>query len=50
MSMIRALHVVFALSLAGVAVSGTLTYNGHFGASAVSCPAPGARVEAFTHA
>lgn len=42
MSMKRALQVVFALSLAGVAFSGTLTYNEFFGASALSCPAPGA--------
>ena len=42
MSTKRALQIVFALSLAGVAFSGTLTYNEFFGASALSCPAPGA--------
>lgn len=42
MSIKRALQVVFALSLAGVAFSGTLTYREFFGASALSCPSPGA--------
>ncbi|MEA3247750.1 MAG: hypothetical protein U9Q74_16495 [Gemmatimonadota bacterium] len=38
----RALKIVFALSLAGVVFSGTLTAQELFGSSALSCPAPGA--------
>lgn len=42
MSMRRALQWVFAISLFGVAFSGTLSYREVFGASAAACPAPGA--------
>lgn len=37
----RALQIVFALSLAGTAFSGTLSYLELFGKSAASCPAVG---------
>lgn len=42
MSMRRALQWVFAISLFGVAFSGTLSYQEVFGTSAAACPAPGA--------
>jgi uncharacterized membrane protein len=42
MSMKRALQVILAISLIGVAFSGTLTYREFFTASALSCPSPGA--------
>lgn len=42
MSMKRALQVILAISLVGVAFSGTLTYREFFGTSALSCPSPGA--------
>lgn len=38
----RALQVILGLSLFGTAFSGVLTYQELFGASALSCPAPGA--------
>jgi hypothetical protein len=37
-----ALQSILALSLFGTLFSGALTYNELFGASALSCPAPGA--------
>jgi hypothetical protein len=37
----RALQIVFALSLAGTAFSGTLSYRELFQQSAASCPAVG---------
>ncbi len=37
-----ALQILFAISLFGLVFSGTLTYQELFGATAVSCPAPGA--------
>ena len=37
-----ALQSILALSLCGTLFSGALTYNELFGASALSCPAPGA--------
>lgn len=37
-----ALQSIFGLSLFGTLFSGVLTYNELFGASALSCPAPGA--------
>ena len=42
MSMKRALQVVFTISLIGVAFSGTLTYRELTGATALTCPSPGA--------
>jgi len=42
MSIRRALQVVFAISLVGVAFSGTLTYRELVGATAQVCPSPGA--------
>jgi uncharacterized membrane protein len=42
MSMKRALQVILAISLIGVAFSGTLTYQEFFTGSALSCPSPGA--------
>jgi uncharacterized membrane protein len=42
MAMKRALQVVFAISLIGVAFSGTLTYRELTGATALTCPSPGA--------
>jgi hypothetical protein len=42
MSMKRALEWIFALSLFGVAFSGTLTYREMFGMTATVCPSPGA--------
>ncbi|MFI5244537.1 MAG: hypothetical protein ACHQQR_04875 [Gemmatimonadales bacterium] len=42
MSMKRALQVILAISLIGVAFSGTLTYREFFTGSALSCPSPGA--------
>jgi uncharacterized membrane protein len=42
MTMQRALQVILAISLIGVAFSGTLTYREFFTASALSCPSPGA--------
>jgi uncharacterized membrane protein len=38
----RALQSILALSAFGSIFSGVLTYNEIFGASALSCPAPGA--------
>lgn len=38
----RALWTVFVLGLAGSVFSGTLTYRELFGATALSCPSPGA--------
>lgn len=38
----RALQSILAVSLFGVLFSGTLTYREFFGASALSCPSPGA--------
>jgi hypothetical protein len=42
MTMTRALQWIFAISLAGVAFSGTLTYREVFSGTAAACPAPGA--------
>lgn len=42
MKPIRALQTIFGLSLFGTLFSGVLTYRELFGASALSCPAPGA--------
>lgn len=42
MSMKRALKIILAVGLFGVAFSGVLTYNELFSGSAVMCPAPGA--------
>ena len=42
MTMKLALQVLLGISLFGVAFSGTLTYQELFGATVVSCPAPGA--------
>ncbi|HEX6050566.1 MAG TPA: hypothetical protein VFZ21_14905, partial [Gemmatimonadaceae bacterium] len=42
MNATRALQVILGLSLFGTAFSGVLTYQELFGASALSCPAPGA--------
>ena len=39
---LRALQVILGLSLFGMIFSGVLTYRELFGASAMSCPAPGA--------
>ena len=38
----RALWIIFAISLFGVAFSGFLSYREVFGAGAATCPAPGA--------
>jgi uncharacterized membrane protein len=38
----RALQVILAISLFGVAFSGFLSYQELFGAAPTSCPAPGA--------
>ncbi len=38
----RALQVILGVSLFGAAFSGVLAYRELFGATAVSCPAPGA--------
>lgn len=38
----RALYVILAVSLFGVAFSGTLSYREVFGHSAAVCPSPGA--------
>ncbi len=38
----RALQVILGVSLFGAAFSGVLSYRELFGATAVSCPAPGA--------
>lgn len=38
----RALQVILAISLFGVAFSGFLSYQELFGGTATSCPAPGA--------
>jgi uncharacterized membrane protein len=38
----RALQVILAISVVGVAFSATLTWRELFGASALSCPSPGA--------
>jgi uncharacterized membrane protein len=42
MSMKHTLQVVFAISLIGVAFSGSLTYRELTGATALTCPSPGA--------
>lgn len=42
MSMKLALQWIFAISIAGVAFSGTLTYREVFAGSAAACPSPGA--------
>lgn len=42
MQPVRALRLILGLSLFGTLFSGTLTYRELFGASALSCPAPGA--------
>jgi hypothetical protein len=42
MSMKRALQIVFVISLAGIAFSGTLTYRELTGQTALVCPSPGA--------
>lgn len=38
----RALQLVFLLSLCGTAFSGVLSYREVFGATAATCPSPGA--------
>ena len=38
----RALQSIFAISLVGVAFSGTLTYREVFAKTAAACPSPGA--------
>lgn len=38
----RALQIVLAISLFGMAFSGVLSYQEVFGTAATSCPAPGA--------
>jgi hypothetical protein len=38
----RALYIILAISLFGVAFSGTLTYRELFGHTAAACPSPGA--------
>ncbi len=38
----RALQIILAISLFGVAFSGYLSYQELFGGTATSCPAPGA--------
>lgn len=42
MSMRRAVQWIFAISLVGIAFSGTLTYREVFGQTAAACPSPGA--------
>jgi uncharacterized membrane protein len=42
MRALTALKAILGLSLFGAAFSGVLTYQELFGASAMSCPAPGA--------
>jgi uncharacterized membrane protein len=42
MSMKRALQWIFAISVVGVAFSGTLTYREVFAGTAAACPSPGA--------
>jgi uncharacterized membrane protein len=42
MGSIRALQLILGLSLFATLFSGTLTYRELFGATAMSCPAPGA--------
>lgn len=42
MSMRRALQWIFAISLVGIAFSGTLTYGEVFSHTAAACPSPGA--------
>lgn len=42
MSMKRALQWIFAISVAGVGFSGTLTYREVFAGTAAACPSPGA--------
>ena len=42
MGMKRALQWIFAISLFGVAFSGSLTYREVFGETAAVCPSPGA--------
>jgi uncharacterized membrane protein len=41
MTMKRALQVITAISLFGVAFSGTLTYGELFGTAVATCPSPG---------
>ena len=38
----RALYIILAISLFGVAFSGTLTYREMFAHTAAACPSPGA--------
>ena len=38
----RALQIILGIASLGLAFSGALTYQEFFGASAASCPAPGA--------
>jgi hypothetical protein len=38
----RALYIILAISLFGVAFSGTLTYRELFAQTAAACPSPGA--------
>lgn len=38
----RALYIILAISLFGVAFSGTLTYREMFARTAAACPSPGA--------
>ena len=42
MSMKLALQWIFAISLVGIAFSGTLTYREVFAGTAAACPSPGA--------
>jgi uncharacterized membrane protein len=42
MTPVRALRLILIVSGFGLAFSGVLTYHELFGASALSCPAPGA--------
>jgi hypothetical protein len=42
MSMKLALRWIFAISIVGVAFSGTLTYRELFAGTAAACPSPGA--------
>jgi len=43
----RALYIILAISLFGVAFSGTLSYREVFGHSAAVCPSPGAPGSVF---
>jgi len=42
MDPIKALKIIFVITIIGVIFSGTLTYKEFFGSSAISCPSPGA--------